>query len=63
MSRDRAYHSAIRGFSIVFVVVGVALLIATLANGGSPASVGFILGILFVAVGAGRYWIASRSLR
>ena len=63
MNGDRFYHGAIRGFSLIFVVVGVALLVATIANGGSPASIGFILGILFIAVGVGRYWIASRSLR
>jgi hypothetical protein len=63
VNRDRAYHSAIRGFALVFVVVGLALLVGTLANGGGPASIGFVLGILFTAVGVGRYWIASRSLR
>ena len=63
MNRENFYHSAIRGFSLVFVVVGVVLLIATIADGGTPASIGFILGILFVAVGVGRFWIASRSLR
>ena len=63
MNRENFYHSAIRGFSLIFVVVGVVLLVATIADGGSPASIGFILGILFVAVGVGRYWIASRSLR
>ncbi|HEY0277594.1 MAG TPA: hypothetical protein VGC32_04940 [Solirubrobacterales bacterium] len=63
MNREGFYHSAIRGFSLIFVVVGIALLVATIAAGGSPASIGFILGILFLAVGIGRYWIASRSLR
>ena len=63
MNRERAYHSAIRGFSLVFVVVGVALLVATFAGGGGPASIGFVMGVLFVAVGVGRYWIASRQLR
>ena len=63
MNRNRAYHGAIRTFSLVFVVVGLLLLIVTLANGGGPASIGFLMGILFVAVGVGRYWIASRSLR
>ena len=63
MNRNRAYHGAIRTFSLIFVVVGLLLLIVTLANGGGPASIGFLMGILFVAVGVGRYWIASRSLR
>jgi hypothetical protein len=60
---DRFYHGAIRAFSLIFVVVGLALLVSTLANGGGPGSIGFLMGILFVAVGVGRYWIASRSLR
>jgi hypothetical protein len=63
LNRERAYHGAIRGFSLAFVVVGVALLVRTLVHGGGPASTGFLMGILFVAVGIGRYWIASRQLR
>jgi hypothetical protein len=63
VNRDRAYHGAVRGFSLVFVVVGLLLLIVTLANGGGPASTGFLMGILFCAVGVGRFWIASRQGR
>jgi hypothetical protein len=63
LNRDRAYHRAIRGFSLVFVVVGLALLVSTLANGGGPASIGFLMGILFVAVGIGRFWIAGKQDR
>ncbi|HVV91757.1 MAG TPA: hypothetical protein VHB53_14785 [Solirubrobacterales bacterium] len=63
MNRERVYHGAIRGFSLAFVVIGLLLLVVTLANGGGPASIGFLMGILFVAVGAGRYWIASRQPR
>jgi hypothetical protein len=60
LNRERAYHGAIRGFSLIFAVVGVLLLVVTLANGGGPLSIGFLMGILFVVVGVGRYWIASR---
>jgi vacuolar-type H+-ATPase subunit I/STV1 len=63
VNRDRAYHEAIRGFSLVFVVVGLLLLVVTLANGGGPASIGFLMGILFCAVGIGRFWIAGRQDR
>jgi hypothetical protein len=63
VNRDRAYHGAVRGFSLVFVVLGLLLLVVTLANGGGPASTGFLLGILFCAVGVGRFWIASRQGR
>jgi hypothetical protein len=60
VNRERAYHGAIKGFSLAFVVIGVLLLVVTLANGGGPASIGFLMGILFVVVGVGRYWVASR---
>ena len=63
MNRDRAYHSAIRGFSVLFALVGVALLVSTIANGGGPASIGLWLGILFVVVGVGRFWIAGKQAR
>jgi hypothetical protein len=63
VNRDRAYHEAIRGFSLVFVVVGLLLLVVTLVNGGGPASVGFLMGILFTAVGIGRFWITSKQGR
>ena len=60
MNRDRAYHGAIRGFSLVFVVVGLLLLVVTLANGGGPASLGFLLGLAFVGIGIGRLWVGAR---
>lgn len=60
MNRERAYHGAIKVSSAAFAVIGVLLLVVTLVNGGGPASIGFLMGILFVAVGVGRYWIASR---
>ena len=63
MNRERTYHGAVRGFSLVFVVLGLLLLVVTLANGGGPASTGFLMGILFCAVGVGRFWIASRHRR
>jgi hypothetical protein len=39
------------------------LIVVTLANGGGPASIGFLMGILFTAVGIGRFWIASKQDR
>ena len=61
MDRDRAYHGAIKVSSVAFAVIGLLLLVVTLANGGGPASIGFLMGILFLAVGVGRYWILSRQ--
>jgi hypothetical protein len=55
------YKQAVRAFSLTFVAIGLVVLAVTLVNGGGPASVGVLMGIAFVAVGAGRLWIASRT--
>ena len=60
-SPERIYRGSVRAFSLVFVLLGLLLLIATLANGGGPLSVGTLLGLAFLAVGGGRLWIASRT--
>jgi hypothetical protein len=57
------YRRAVRGFSLVFVAIGLAVLVVTLTAGGGPASVGFLMGIAFIAVGAGRFWLQSRMER
>jgi hypothetical protein len=60
VSGERFYRGAVRGFSLAFIAIGLVVLIATLANGGGPASVGFLMGIAFLAVGVGRFWLGSR---
>jgi hypothetical protein len=44
--------------STLMVLIGVVLLVATLAHGGGPLAIGVLLGVLFVAAGAGRLYIA-----
>ena len=61
MNGSGAYHGAVRIFSLAFVAIGVLLLVATLAQGGGPASVGVLIGVAFVAIGLGRLWIGSRT--
>jgi hypothetical protein len=60
---ERVYRGAVRVFSLVFIVVGLAVLVVTLANGGGPISVGFLIGIAFVGVGVGRLWVGERMGR
>jgi hypothetical protein len=57
---ERIYHGSVRVFSVIFIALGIAILALTLAAGGGPLSLGFLMGVLFVAVGAGRLWAASR---
>jgi hypothetical protein len=60
VSSGRAYRGAVRAFSLTFVAIGLVVLVVTLANGGGPASLGFLMGVAFLLVGAGRLWIGSR---
>ncbi|MBM2824068.1 MAG: hypothetical protein HW413_2814 [Thermoleophilia bacterium] len=46
------YRWSVVVFSAIFVVIGIALLIRTAAEGGGV--VGFLLGGLFIALGVGR---------
>ena len=60
MSGERFYRGAVRGFSLVFIAIGLVVLVTTLVSGGGPASVGFLMGIAFLAVGVGRLWLGTR---
>lgn len=58
---NQGYVMATRAFSVTIVAFGIAIVAVTLANGGGPASTGFVLGVLFVALGAGRLYLALRD--
>jgi hypothetical protein len=44
----------------LLVVIGVAMIVRTVAEGGGPVAVGVVMGVLFVAAGAGRLWVERR---
>ena len=54
----KVYSWAVVAFSIVFIVLGIALLARTAAEGGGV--VGFLLGGLFVALGVARLTLERR---
>jgi hypothetical protein len=60
VSSQRVYRGAVRAFSLTFIAVGLGVLVVTLANGGGPASVGFLMGLAFVGIGIGRLWAGAR---
>ncbi|HEY2354805.1 MAG TPA: hypothetical protein VGH79_07920 [Gaiellaceae bacterium] len=45
-------------FALLFVGLGIALIVATAVQGGG--AVGFVLGVLFVALGIGRLYLMRR---
>jgi hypothetical protein len=53
--------TATRILSVLLMLVGIALVVRTLADGGGPAARGILLGVLFVIAGAGRLWVSTRS--
>jgi hypothetical protein len=57
------YQRSVKLLSVIFLALGGALLVTTLAAGGGPASVGFLMGVAFLAVGAGRLWLSARMGR
>jgi hypothetical protein len=46
--------------SALMVLIGVAMIVRTLAGGGGAVALGLLLGALFVAAGAGRLWAERR---
>jgi hypothetical protein len=42
-------------FAVTFVGIGIALIVVTAANDGG--AVGYVLGLLFAALGAGRLYL------
>jgi hypothetical protein len=51
---------ATRILSAVIVLVGLAMIVSAIGRGGGPLAYGVVLGVLFVAVGAGRFWLESK---
>jgi hypothetical protein len=62
MPSGRELHRRSTGaLSLVMVVIGIALIVVAIANGGGPISYGVIVGLLFVAAGGGRLYLATRG--
>lgn len=59
----RIYQGSVRIFSAALLVIGVGIVALTIAEGGGPLSVGVLMGIAFLGVGAARLWLAVRMSR
>jgi hypothetical protein len=46
--------------SVLMVVVGIALIVRTIAAGGGALATGLLLGTLFLLAGAGRLYVSRR---
>jgi multisubunit Na+/H+ antiporter MnhB subunit len=62
MHKQRQLHgSATRLMSVVMILIGIALLVRTLAAGGGALATGVILGLLFILAGAARLYLQVRG--
>ena len=57
---QRAYLQSTRFLGILLAVVGVAMLVSTIARGGGALALGVIVGAAFIALGLGRVYLAGR---
>jgi hypothetical protein len=55
------HRAGTQALSIVLLLIGVALVVRTIAAGGGAGALGIVLGVLFIAAGAGRLWVARRQ--
>jgi hypothetical protein len=55
---ERAYMISTRAFGVLMVVLGLLIVVTTLAGGGSPLSYRVVLGVAFALLGAGRLYLA-----
>ena len=47
--------------SAAMILIGVALVVRTLAEGGGGVALGLLLGVLFIAAGVGRLYAERRT--
>ena len=59
--RRQLYSSSTRVLSIAMIVIGIALIVRTLAAGGGAIATGIVLGVLFVLAGAARLYLQLRG--
>ena len=61
MPEPRQLHrSSTRVMSVLMILIGIAILIRTVAAGGGAIATGVLLGVLFVLGGAARLYLQIR---
>jgi hypothetical protein len=60
MKSGGLYDRSVRVFSVVAMALGLVLLVSTVARGGGVLSIGVLLGLAFIALGAARYRLQQK---
>jgi hypothetical protein len=56
---QRAATATSRTLQASILVIGLLLVVTTLARGGGPLALGVVLGVLFMGLGAARLYLSS----
>jgi hypothetical protein len=59
----RAYSTSTQLLSAILFLIGVAMVVSTIARGGGVLALGVVLGIGLAVLGAGRFWLARDGAR
>jgi hypothetical protein len=60
---ERIGSNGTRALSLAIALLGVAMVIRTIAAGGGGTSLGVLLGVVFVALGLARLYLSTRAAR
>jgi hypothetical protein len=60
---QQAHRSATLMFSLVMIVIGVALIAQVVGGHGGIVSPRLLLGVLFIAAGGGRIYLETKRSR
>jgi hypothetical protein len=61
MPEPRDLHRQTTGLlSVILVILGVAMIVRTIAAGGGGLAFGLLMGLLFIAAGVGRIYLNAR---
>lgn len=55
------YRSSTRLLSAVMLVLGLAMIVSTLARGGGALAIGLVMGVLFTLAGGGRLYLSLKG--
>lgn len=57
---DRALTASSRTLQGLLCVIGVVMIVSTLARGGGPLALGVVLGAMLAILGAARLYLSTR---
>ena len=58
---DRAFRASTRLIGAITFLLGITMVVVTLASGGGPVAVGVVAGATFAVLGAVRFTVAGRG--